>query len=159
MFLHIKKSFAIRIIATIFVFIVFISSFTSCASKVLKNVDAQESAVLKLIIARDMISQTRYSLALRILRDMKEEYASNAQIVVEVDYEIAFIFLSRKRYKNAKERLEAIVAQYDEVESKNTLPQWPYYLSKKLLEATVYPVLEKRNRKKTQKARNKEQSS
>lgn len=122
---------------------------TGCASNVLKRVDEQESPMLKLVIARDMITQYRYELALRILRDIKVQYASNEQVAVEVDYEIAFIALSRKQYEEAQELLEAIVAQYDAAENKNSLIQWPYYLSKRLLETSVYPVIKKQNKQGT----------
>ncbi len=154
MILHAKKCGAWRVVLIGFAFVFLAGLLTSCATSVLKRVEEQESPMLKLVIARDMIHQTRYGLALRILEGIKEQYASDLQITIEVDYEIAFIALSRKRYEEVQERLEAIVAKYDTAENKNALPQWPYYLSKKLLETSVYPVMKKR-KKKTQKANEK----
>lgn len=119
------------------------SSFFGCASSILKQVDSAEEPVLKFVIARDMITQMRYGLALKILQKIKEEYPNDGAIQIEADYEIAFISFTRKKYEQAEKEFETIITHYDSLENKNALPQWPYYLSKSLLENSIYPETKK----------------
>lgn len=118
---------------------------SSCQSAVLARVAAAETPLLKLIIARDMINQSRYILALRILQDLSDS-VSDPAFIVEIDYERAFISLSRWQYYEAKEQFDTIIRQYEELENKNALPAWPYYLSKAALDTIVNPAVERREK-------------
>ncbi len=134
-------------------------SIISCVSSILEKVDNTDNLTIKLAIARDMIAQTRFTLAQEIFNRIKEQNPTDAALAVTINYELGFILLKKKHYEEAAQHFNELIASYDNFSNNSKIPQWPYYLSKKLLNDTITPVLDKRRLRKEKKTKNKQKLS
>lgn len=127
---------------TILFFTILISSyfFVSCTSGLRKEIDATDNPTIKILKIREIAFQKRYALAIALYKQVQQEFPEDKALQVEIDYEIAFLYVKQKKYKKAKPKLEAIITKYETeetTEQPSKLPQWPYYLSKKILTDVV----------------------
>ncbi|MDR3146759.1 MAG: hypothetical protein LBU00_00100 [Treponema sp.] len=63
--------------------------------------------------AQEASDKNRYSLALQYYEALYEQYQSSTDWVLTAEYEIAFIHYKQKKYAQAREKLQALLARYD----------------------------------------------
>ncbi len=83
--------------------------------------------------AQEAVDQENWDHALAYYVEFLERYPDDLQNVVAAEYEIAFIYYRRGERTIARERLNALLARYDEPGSER-LPDWPAVLAERILE-------------------------
>ncbi len=126
----------------IYILLVFVLSFgfSGCASQSKEEIQNSEITTVQLLLIRNLIFQRNFDLAIEMLRYVKEQNPEDMSLHVEIDYEIAFSFWKKKDIEESKKHFEKLIAFYDENDAKD-IPQWPYFLSKKILEDKIIPSL------------------
>lgn len=119
------------------------SIFISCKSKIESELAEEENPKIIIMRIRELTLSQRYKLAEQQYVALKQRFPDDAALQIEIDYEIAFISVRRKKYKQAKPLFEAILRQYETDANSDQLPEWPYYLSQKLLNDIIIPKLNK----------------
>lgn len=126
---------------TTILFLLFAILMFSCETSLKKQVAETDNPKIKLLKIRQITFQGRYKLAERLYKEVQAENPTDAALQIAIDYEIAFLYVKRKKYAEAKPKFEAIIKQYDasinSPENIDALPQWPYYLSLKILNDVV----------------------
>ncbi|MCK4542698.1 MAG: tetratricopeptide repeat protein [Spirochaetales bacterium] len=82
-----------------------------------------------------------YKTALRYYETFIERYPENLPKIVEAEYEIAFIYYSRKDFTTAEPLFQKILRRY-EGENAELLPGWPRILSDRLLKEMKKSAIE-----------------
>lgn len=122
---------------------VVVFSIISCASSLEKELLNEPNTTIAMLKVRKLTFSQQYKLAEKLYKLLREKHLENTSLQVEIDYEIAFLYIKQKKYEKAKPLFENIINRYESDENSNNLPQWPYYLSKKLLNDVVIQKLEK----------------
>jgi outer membrane protein assembly factor BamD (BamD/ComL family) len=68
--------------------------------------------------------RNRYKLALRYYEAVLERYASNSDLIIAAEYEIAFIHYKKKRYSLSKDGFNAILERYNGPDEEILPPQF-----------------------------------
>ena len=74
--------------------------------------------------AQEESDHSRYKQALEIYEIMRERYASNVEVVCTAEYEIAFIHYKQKKYIQARDEFNALLARYDGPDGELLPPQF-----------------------------------
>lgn len=137
--LDMYKSAQIIILCSCVVLLLF-----SCASHIEQDILDETNVTVQLLKIREQTFLKRYKIAEKMYHRVQEDNGQNPSLYVEIEYEIAFLYVRQKKYKEAKPLLETLINRYEVDAGSDALPQWPYYLSKKILQDVVLPELEPR---------------
>jgi outer membrane protein assembly factor BamD (BamD/ComL family) len=109
------------------------SLFVACSS-VPKSIPEDLSARELVQRAQEATDAYHYDAAVAYYKALNERFGSDPLYKTTAEYEIAFIAFKQGRYAEAKEGLEALLAQYSGPDGA-TLPPRYAILSKKVLES------------------------
>jgi outer membrane protein assembly factor BamD (BamD/ComL family) len=68
--------------------------------------------------------RSRYNQALKYYETMRERYAANMEVVCTAEYEIAFIHYKQKKYIQARDEFNELLARYDGPDGELLPPQF-----------------------------------
>ncbi len=83
--------------------------------------------------AQEAVDESDWDQALLFYEVFIERFPDNRGMIVEAEYEIAFIAYKQEQYEDSRFLFEAILANY-EADNSGELPEWPEILSRKLIE-------------------------
>ena len=79
-----------------------------------------------------VVNRNDFETALLYYQTFKERFPDEAALLIEAEYEIAFIYYKQERYQEAKVLFEGILEAYG-TEAAASFYQWPRVLSEKIL--------------------------
>jgi len=83
--------------------------------------------------AQEAVDESHWDTALRYYEEFIIRYPDERGMIVEAEYEIAFITYKKEQYQDALDMFRAILADY-EADNSDVLPDWPEILSLRLIE-------------------------
>ena len=121
-------------------FILTAGMLLSCASNVEEAIINEPNPLKQMLIIREYSFIRQYDTAEKLYLQMKEIHDDPA-LLIEIEYELAFLQVQKKKYKKAETIFKDIIQTYENSIDNSYLPQWPYYLSIKVLNDVVLPEL------------------
>jgi outer membrane protein assembly factor BamD (BamD/ComL family) len=85
--------------------------FSSCASTV--NISENLSPAELIQRAHEAMDRNRYKIAIQYYQALHDRNQSNIDLIITAEYHIAFIHYKQKKYEQAKEQLNNILAYYN----------------------------------------------
>ncbi len=79
-----------------------------------------------------VVERGDYKTALRYYETFLDRYSEEIQLIVEAEYEIAFIHYKLGELELAREQFQALLARY-ESDDAQLLPRWPLVLAEQVL--------------------------
>jgi len=118
--------------------------FSACASTI--NISENLSPAELIQRAHEAMDRNRYSTAIQYYQALYDRNQSNTDLRITAEYHIAFIHYKQKKYEQAKEELNGVLAYYN-TPDEELLPQH----FKKLSQIVLKSIEEKEKRKKNSK--------
>lgn len=91
--------------------------------------------------AQEAVDESHWDTALRYYEEFILRYPDERGMIVEAEYEIAFITYKKEQYQDALDKFRAILADY-EADNSGELPEWPEILSLRLIEIVEDRMIE-----------------
>jgi len=85
--------------------------FSSCASTV--NISEDLSPAELIQRAHEAMDRNRYKVAIQYYQALHDRNQNNIDLIITAEYHIAFIHYKQKKYEQAKEQLNNILAYYN----------------------------------------------
>lgn len=126
-------------------------SYISCTSTITTKLTQESNPNVQMLMAREQTFIKHYKLSEQLYKIIQQQHPEDVALMIEVDYELAFLKIKQKKYALAQPMFERIIEQY-ELGENPALPLWPYYLSKKMLDDVVLPALSPPKKKKQVKS-------
>lgn len=83
--------------------------------------------------AQEAVDESKWDTALRYYEEFILRFPDDRGMIVEAEYEIAFITYKQERYQESLDTFNAILAEY-EADNSGELPDWPQILSERLIQ-------------------------
>ncbi|GBU27155.1 hypothetical protein R84B8_00680 [Treponema sp. R8-4-B8] len=125
----------------LFFALVIILLFSTCASTV--NISEDLSPAELIQRAHEAMDRNRYGIAIQYYQALRDRNPSNIDLIITAEYHIAFIHYKQKKYEQAKEGFNGILAYYNSPDQE-LLPQH----FKKLSQIVINNIEEKEKRNK-----------
>jgi len=106
--------------------------FFACATNL--NISEDLSPAELIQRAQEASDRNRYNVALQYYAALKDRNFSNIDLVITAEYETAFIHYKQKKYEQAREELNAVLAYYN-TSDEELLPQQFKRLSQIVLQS------------------------
>ncbi len=85
--------------------------FSACASTI--NISQDLSPAELIQRAHEAMDRNRYKIAIQYYQALHDRNPSNIDLIITAEYHIAFINYKQKKYEQAKEGFNGILAYYD----------------------------------------------
>jgi outer membrane protein assembly factor BamD (BamD/ComL family) len=85
--------------------------FSACASTI--NISQDLSPAELIQRAHEAMDRNRYKVAIQYYQALYDRNSSNIDLIITAEYHIAFIHYKQKKYEQAKEGFNGILAYYD----------------------------------------------
>ena len=115
--------------------------FSACASTI--NISQDLSPAELIQRAHEAMDRNRYKIAIQYYQALHDRNPSNIDLIITAEYHIAFIHYKQKKYEQAKEGFNAILAYYN-TPDEELLPKH----FKRLSQIVLNNIAEKEKRKK-----------
>jgi len=121
--------------------LVLVLLFSACASTV--NISEDLSPAELIQRAHEAMDRNRYNMAIQYYQALQDRNPSNIDLIITAKYHIAFIHYKQKKYEQAKEEFNGILAYYN-TPDEELLPKH----FKRLAQIVLKNIDEKEKRKK-----------
>jgi outer membrane protein assembly factor BamD (BamD/ComL family) len=132
-------SWYIKIMKTLFIFLVSSLFFVSCISKP-PTIPLDANAEKLIQLAQEEYDKNRYDNAMEYYRAVIDMYPSRIDSICAAEYEIAFIHYKQKKYGEAKKELDQLLIRYEHPEAET------YPIQYKILAGIVIKSIEEKGK-------------